>query len=75
MLNYMSFFLYLLDIKAILAISIANTFPINRLSFHFVDGLLFCARAFKLKEVQFVYFALISLALGDRFKKDCCNFW
>ena len=47
--------------------------PFSRLSFHFVNGYLCCAKAFKLNSVSFVYFYLYFLYFRRRIKKYCCD--
>ena len=48
--------------------------PVCRLSFCFVYGFLSCAKACKFDLVSFVYFCLISIALGDWPKKTLVQF-
>jgi len=56
----------MLDINPLTAISSANIFlPFSRLSF--------CFAVLKFNWVVFVYFGLISFALGDRSKKKFCD--
>ena len=45
------------------------------LSFHFADGLLCCARAFKFNWVPFVYFCFVSFVLGDRSEKKIARIY
>ena len=48
---------YILDINPLLVISLANIFfPYSRLSFHFADGFLCCAKVFTFKYISFIYF-------------------
>ena len=60
-LSYMSC-LCLLDINLLLVISFCKYFLLfSRLSFHFVNGFLCCAKPFKFSQVPFVYFCFYFL--------------
>ena len=62
--------LCILDINPLLVISFANIFFLfRRLSFHFVDGFLCCAKLLSLSRFNLFIFAFVSFALGDRLKK------
>ena len=63
MLSYMNY-LWMLDINPLLIVSFENIFffPFTRLSFHFVDGFLCCAKTFKFKLCPICLFLLLLLS-------------
>ena len=60
---------YILYINPLSSYHLQIFFP-NQ-SFHFLGGLLFCAKAFKFNYVPFVYFCCCFLYLEDRSKNYC----
>ena len=72
MLSSLSCF-YILDIW-VLVISFANIFfPFSRLSFHFVNGFLCCAKTFKFYYVLLVCFCFSFFYFRRHAKKYCYN--
>ena len=63
--------LYILDINLLLVIICKYFLPFSRLCFHFVDGFLCCAKAFKFNQVALVYFCFCFLCLRKQIKKYC----
>ena len=67
--------LYILEITLLLVASFANVndspiLPFCKLSFHFVYGFLFCAKAFKFNQVPFVYFCFYFHYSRRQIQKD-----
>ena len=60
--------LYILDSNPLTVISFVSIFS-HSVSFHFVDGFLYCIKLLSLNRSQLFIFAFVSFLLGDRSKK------
>ena len=58
-------FLYILEIRSLSEVSLANVFPYCWFSLYFNAVFFSPAEAFYFDEVPFVYLSFMSLALGD----------
>ena len=56
-------YLYILEVNLLSVASFANTFSHFVLSFHFANGFLCCAEAFRFNQVLLVYFVFIFIIL------------
>ena len=67
--------LYILDINPLYVISFANIFTHSvGCLFCFIDGFLYCVKAFRLFRSHLFIFAFVYFALGDRSKKILLQF-